>query len=397
MGELANLVPQEEASARSWAKIPFLDLGEQVRELRAEIDAAIARVLSSGWYLLGPELEAFEAEWAAYTGSRYAVGVANGLDALHLSLRAFGIGNGDEVIVPSNTYIATWLAVSQAGATPVPVEPDEPTYNIDPARIEAAITPKTKAIMPVHLYGHPADLDPILAIAWKYGLRVIEDAAQAHGAMYKGRRLGAHGDAVAWSFYPTKNLGALGDAGAVTTNDEGLARELRRLRNYGSSVRYICDVKGVNSRLEELHAAVLRVKLRHLDQWNERRRMIARRYQQELAALPITLPIERDWGRHVYHLFVLRSPHRNALKRHLEERTIATIVHYPVAPHEQTSYAELGLSAASLPGAHRIHEEVLSLPSGPHLTLDQCDRVASEIRAFFTGQSWTAGSSPVHG
>ncbi len=211
-------------------RIPFLDLGEQVRELRPEIDEAIARVLSSGWYLLGPELEAFEAEWAAYTGAKYAVGVANGLEALHLSLRGYGIGPGDEVIVPSNTYIATWLAVSHAGATPVPVEPDAPIYNIDPARIEAAITRRTKAIMPVHLYGHPADLDPILAVAAKHGLRVIEDAAQAHGAIYKGRRIGGHGDAVGWSFYPTKNMGALADAGAVTTNDESLVLELKRLR-----------------------------------------------------------------------------------------------------------------------------------------------------------------------
>jgi dTDP-4-amino-4,6-dideoxygalactose transaminase len=367
----------------SGTKIPFLNLGDQVQELRAEIDEAVARVLSSGWYLLGPELQAFEAEWAAYTGAKYAVGVANGLEALHLCLRACGIGAGDEVIVPSNTYIATWLAVSHAGATPVPVEPDEPIYNLNPARIEAAITPKTKAIMPVHLYGHPADMDPILEIARGYGLRVVEDAAQAHGAVYKGRRVGGHGDAVAWSFYPTKNLGALGDAGAVTTNDEELAQRLRRLRNYGSKVRYVCDVKGYNSRLEELHAAVLRVKLRHLDEWNERRRAVVRRYMEAFAELPMILPVERAWARHVYHLFVIRTPRREELRNHLDRSGIGTIIHYPVAPHEQAAYGELGLQAEALPVAHHIHQEVLTLPCGPHLSKEQIERVIQGVRSFW--------------
>ncbi len=364
-------------------KIPFLDLGEQVRELRAEIDDAIARVLSSGWYLLGPELESFEAEWATYTGTKYAVGVANGLEALHLSLRAYGIGPGDEVIVPSNTYIATWLAVSHAGATPVPVEPDETIYNIDPTKIDAAITAKTKAIMPVHLYGHPADLDPILRIARKHNLRVIEDAAQAHGATYKGRRIGGHGDAVAWSFYPTKNLGALGDAGAVTTNDEGLADELRRLRNYGSKVRYVCDVKGYNSRLEELHAATLRVKLRYLDAWNDRRRAIAQRYIEAFADLPMTVPKERHWARHVYHLFVVRTLQRDALRDHLANLHIGTIIHYPVAPHEQLAYGDLVLRPDALPAAHRIHQEVLTLPCGPHLSTEQAERIVHGVQSFY--------------
>jgi dTDP-4-amino-4,6-dideoxygalactose transaminase len=364
------------------ARIPFLDLGRPVQELRAEIDEAVARVLSSGWYLLGPELEAFEAEWAAYTGARYAVGLSNGLEALHLSLRACGIGPGSEVIVPSNTYIATWLAVSHAGATPVPVEPEESIYNINPAAIEAALTPKTRAIMPVHLYGHPADLDPILTVARQHRLRVIEDAAQAHGALYKERKIGGHGDLVAWSFYPTKNLGALGDAGAVTTNDEGLARELRRLRNYGFAARYVCDVQGHNSRLEELHAAVLRVKLRHLDEWNERRRVVARRYLEAWGGLPLRLPLEREWARHVYHLFVVRSRQRDALRQHLERNGIGTIVHYPIAPHEQGAYRELGLPAQALPVAHRIHQEVLSLPCGPHLAEGQCTRVIEVVREF---------------
>jgi dTDP-4-amino-4,6-dideoxygalactose transaminase len=367
----------------SGGRIPFLSLGDQVQELRAEIDEAVARVLSSGWYLLGPELEAFEAEWAAYTGAGHAVGVANGLEALQLCLRACGIGAGDEVIVPSNTYIATWLAVSQAGAIPVPVEPDEPIYNIDPARIEAAITRKTKAIMPVHLYGHPADMDPVLGVARTYGLRVIEDAAQAHGARYKGRRVGGHGDAIAWSFYPTKNLGALGDAGAITTNDEGLAQELRCLRNYGSRVRYVCEVKGYNSRLEELHAAILRVKLRHLDHWNERRRTVARLYREAFSGLPLRLPIEREWAHHVYHLFVTRTARREELRTHLERKGVGTIIHYPVAPHEQAAYADLALRAETLPIAHRIHQEVLSLPCGPHLSAEQVGRVIQAVRSFW--------------
>ena len=360
-------------------KVPFLNLGDQVRELRDEIDEAIARVLSSGWYLLGPELEAFEAEWAAYTGSRYAVGVANGLEALHLCLRACGIGPGDEVIVPSNTYIATWLAVTHAGATPVPVEPDEAIYNIDPERIEDAITPRTRAIMPVHLYGHPADMDPILAIGRCHGLRVIEDAAQAHGAKYKGRRIGSHGDAVAWSFYPTKNLGALGDAGAVTTNDQTLARELRRLRNYGSNRRYVCDVVGYNSRLEELHAAILRVKLRHLDEWNQRRRAVAQYYRAALDGLDLARPIEREWAYHVYHQFVIRTAHRDRLAQYLADQGIGTIIHYPVPPHEQEAYASLGIPDEALPVAHRIHREVLSLPAGPHVAMEESQRVAEQI------------------
>jgi dTDP-4-amino-4,6-dideoxygalactose transaminase len=293
------------------------------------------------------------------------------------------IGPGDEVIVPSNTYIATWLAVSQAGATPVPVEPDNATYTIDPARIEAAITPRTRAIMPVHLYGHPADMDPILAIANKHGLKIVEDAAQAHGTLYKNRKIGGHGHAVAWSFYPTKNLGALGDAGAVTTNDPALAQELKRLRNYGSQTRYICDVKGYNSRLEELHAAVLRVKLQYLDEWNNRRRTIAQRYLESFADLPIRLPVERSWAHHIQHLFVIRSSERDALRSHLESRGIGTIIHYPVPPHEQAAYAEMGLDPQSLPIAHAMHRELLSLPAGPHLSMAQCELVIQSLRSYF--------------
>ena len=264
--------------------IPFLDLRASYLELKTALDSAFQRVMASGWYILGEELKAFEAEFAEYCNVKYCVGVGNGLDALHLILRAMDIGQGDEVIVPSNTFIATWLAVSYAGATPVPVEPDEATYNIDPSKIEAAITEKTKAIMPVHLYGQPADMDPILKIAARHHLKVIEDAAQAHGARYKGKRTGSLGDAAGFSFYPGKNLGAFGDGGAVTTNDSTLAERVRRLSNYGSQVKYAHDVKGFNSRLDELQAALLRVKLRHLDAWNGRRRQIAAQYLRKLNA-----------------------------------------------------------------------------------------------------------------
>lgn len=345
-------------------QIPFLDVGAAYKELKSEIDAAIARVLDSGWYILGPEVEAFEEEWAQYCEAKYAIGVANGLDALHLALLAMDVGPGDEVIVPSNTYIATWLAVSQCGATPVPVEPIEATYNIDPARIEEAITPRTKLILPVHLYGQPADLNPILAIARKHGLRVLEDAAQAHGARYKGRRIGAHGDTVAWSFYPGKNLGALGDGGAVTTNDPKLADRIRVLRNYGSRVKYVNEVKGFNSRLDPIQAAVLRVKLRVLDEWNARRQGIAQRYLEGLAGSGLVLPQVPDWAEPVWHLFVVRHPERDALVKRLNEAGVGTLIHYPVPPHLQAAYAEMGFGVGAFPVAERIAGEVVSLPMG---------------------------------
>ncbi len=267
---------------------------------------------------------------------------------------ALDIGPGDEVIVPSNTYIATWLAVSQCGATPVPVEPDERTYNLDPNRIEAAITPRTKAILPVHLYGQPADLDPILAIARQHGLRVLEDAAQAHGARYKGRRIGGHGDAVAWSFYPGKNLGALGDGGAVTTNDPEIADRLRVLRNYGSRVKYVNEVQGVNSRLDPLQAAILHVKLRHLDDWNARRAAIAAHYREGLAATGLILPHVPAWAEPVWHLFIVRHPQRDALQRHLHEAGIGTLIHYPIPPHG----SRLTQAPASRPTLSRLPREL---------------------------------------
>lgn len=361
-------------------KIPFLDVGAAYQELKPEIDAAIARVLDSGWYILGPEVEAFEAEFAGYCAADHAIGVANGLDALHLALLAMGVGPGDEVIVPSNTYIATWLAVSQCGATPVPVEPDERTFNIDVTRIEAAITPRTKVILPVHLYGQPADLDPILALARKHGLRVLEDGAQAHGARYKGRRIGAHGDAVAWSFYPGKNLGALGDGGAVTTSDPEIADRIRVLRNYGSRVKYVNEVKGFNSRLDPLQAAVLRVKLKHLDEWNARRQVIARRYLDGLTGSGLVLPHVPEWADPVWHLFVVRHPQRDVLAKRLNEAGVGTLIHYPIPPHRQAAYAEAGFAPDAFPLAAKIAEEVLSLPMGPQISTTHAAAASEEIR-----------------
>jgi len=361
--------------------IPFLDLGAAYRELKTEIDAAIHRVLDSGWYILGPEVDAFEAEWAAWCGADHAVGVANGLDALILALRALDIGAGDEVIVPSNTYIATWLAVTAVGARPVPVEPDPATHNIDPARIAAAITPATRAILPVHLYGQPADLDPILALARQHGLAVIEDAAQAHGARYKGRRIGAHGDVVCWSFYPGKNLGALGDGGAVTTNRADLADRIRVLRNYGSRVKYVNEVQGVNSRLDPIQAAVLRAKLPHLDGWTNRRRAIAAAYAKGLRDSGLILPHVPDWAEPAWHLYVLRSPDRDGLQKRLTDAGIGTLIHYPIPPHMQAAYADLGLAPDTLPLARDLAGEVLSLPMGPQLPLADAARVIDAVRA----------------
>lgn len=360
-------------------RVSFLDLGATYRELKTEIDAAVARVLDSGWYLLGAELEAFEAEYAAYTGARHCIGVGNGLDALHLTLLAMGIGLGDEVLVPSNTYIATWLAVSQTGAIPVPVEPNERTYNIDPQRIEAAITSRTRAILPVHLYGQPADMAPILACAEKHGLKVLADGAQAHGARYHGETIGGLGDATTWSFYPGKNLGAFGDAGAVTTDDAELAERIRVLRNYGSKVKYVNEVQGYNSRLDEMQAAILRVKLRHMDIWNARRARIAATYSEALSECGLVLPVVPDGINPVWHLYVVRHPDRDALQRGLQTRGVQTLIHYPIPPHLQQAYEELGWSAGSFPRAESIANSVLSLPIGPHLSAEQQEKVIKAL------------------
>ena len=366
-------------TATATTHVPFLDLRAAYLELRDDIDAAIARVTDSGWYLLGQELAAFEADWARYTESRHALGVANGLDALHLGLLALGVGPGDEVIVPSNTYIATWLAVTQAGATIVAVEPDERTYNIDPARIEAAITPRTKVILPVHLYGQPADMSAIVEIARRRGLRVLEDAAQSQGARANGRRVGALGDVTAWSFYPGKNLGAFGDAGAVTTDDDAIADRIRVLRNYGSRVKYVNEVRGFNSRLDELQAAVLRVKLGALDDWNARRARQAARYDDAFAGLPLTRPFVPAWAEPVWHLYVVRVTDRDALQRALKAAGVDTLIHYPTPPHRQAAYADLGWYEGTFPISETIHREVLSLPIGPHLTEDQQERVIDAV------------------
>jgi dTDP-4-amino-4,6-dideoxygalactose transaminase len=360
--------------------VSFLDLKAGYLELQADIDAAVQRVLLSGYYILGPEVDAFESEFANYCGTTHAISLANGLDALHLALRAMGVGPGDEVIVPSNTYIATWLAVSQCGATPVPVEPDERTYNINPELIEAVITPRTKVILPVHLYGQPADMDPILAIARKHGLRVLEDGAQAHGARYKGQRLGAHGDAVAWSFYPGKNLGALGDGGGVTTNDPELADRIRVLRNYGSRVKYVNEVQGTNSRLDPLQAAVLRVKLQHLDAWNARRKAVAASYLAQLVPTTgLTLPFVPEWADPVWHLFVIRHPQRDVLAQRLADAGVGTLIHYPIPPHKQGAYADVGYADGVFPLAERMANEVLSLPMGPQLNGEQSLQVIGAL------------------
>lgn len=357
--------------------IPFLDLKATYLELKPEIDAAIKRVLDSGWYILGEEVNAFEQEYAAYCEAKHCVGLANGLDALHLALSALGVGSGDEVIVPSNTYIATWLAVSHCGATPIPVEPDPATYNLDPRRIEAAITPRTKVILPVHLYGQPADMTPILAIARKHGLKVLEDGAQGHGARYKGKRLGAHGDVVTWSFYPGKNLGAFGDGGAITTNDEEIAERIRVLRNYGSRVKYVNEVRGFNSRLDPMQAAVLRVKLTVLDTWNARRAEIASRYQKGLANIGLTLPFVPEWSEPAWHLYVVQHPQRDALQKKLGEIGIGTLIHYPIPPHLQRAYAAAGYAKGQFPIAEQMANQLLSIPMGPHLEPEDVEKVIS--------------------
>lgn len=347
--------------------IPFLDLKLPHDELREPLRAAFERVLDSGWYIQGNELKQFEKEFAEYCQTDHCIGVGNGLDALHLILRAYGIGEGDEVIVPSNTYIATWLAASYAGATPIPVEPDERTYNIDPARIETAITPRTRAIMVVHLYGQPADMDAINAIARKHNLKVIEDAAQAHGARYKGKRVGSLGDAAGFSFYPGKNLGAIGDGGAVTTNDAELAQKIRVLGNYGSQIKYHNEVKGYNSRLDELQAAFLREKLKKLDEWNDRRKVIAAEYLRQLKDCNFALPFVPAWADPVWHLFVVRSQQRESLQTYLQQQGIGTMIHYPIPPHLQLAYSESGYKQGDFSVAEVIHREVLSLPIGPHM------------------------------
>ena len=366
--------------------IPCLDLKAINGRRREELIAAFTRVLDSGWYVLGGEVAAFEREFAAWCGAGHCVGVGNGLDALTLTFRAYialGVmAEGDEVIVPANTYIASILAVSEARLRPVPVEPDPATFNLDPARIEAVITPRTRAILPVHLYGRAADMTRITAIAHRHGLKVVEDSAQAHGAIHAGRRAGAWGDAAGFSFYPTKNFGALGDAGAVTTGDAALADMVRTLRNYGSEKKYHNRMRGVNSRLDELQAALLRVRLPQIDAENARRRELAALYRTAIRHPEVRTPeAPAEAAEHVWHLFVVRSARRDALQAHLAAQGVQTMVHYPIPPHRQGAYAggELG---GPWPLTEAIHDEVLSLPMGPHLTDAEAERVAAAVNAW---------------
>lgn len=366
----------------STAAVLFLDLDALHATIRPELDAAWQRVMRGGQFIMGDELAAFEAEFARYCEAQHCIGVGNGLDALTLILRALDIGSGDEVIVPSKTFVATWLAVSEAGAVPVPVEPEAGGFTIDPNAVEARITPRTRAIMPVHLYGQPADMTALADIARRHALALIEDAAQAHGARHRGRRAGSLGTAAGFSFYPGKNLGALGDGGAVVTSDPALAERVRRLRNYGSSRKYVHEEQGVNSRLDELQAALLRVKLRHLDDWNAARRAAVARYREALAGADVVLPVEAPHAESVWHLFVIRSRARDALQSHLAARGVSSVIHYPVPPHLQGAYRDAGWGQGALPLAERLAAEVLSLPMGPTVTPAQIEAVATAVRSF---------------
>ncbi|MFE5901062.1 DegT/DnrJ/EryC1/StrS family aminotransferase [Streptomyces sp. NPDC056488] len=362
------------------AGVAFHDLRDlhALDGVQAEIDAALLRVSRSGRYLLGPELEAFEEEYARYCENAHCVGVGSGLDALELTLRALGVGEGDEVVVPGHTYIATWLAVSATGARPVPVEPEADSYLIDPDRLAAAITPRTRAVMPVHTYGHPVDLDAVEAVTAPRGIPVVEDAAQAHGARYKGRRIGSR-YAAAFSFYPGKNLGALGDGGAVVTSDPELAGRIRLLRNYGSRVKYEHEVCGTNSRLDEVQAAALRAKLPYLDAWNARRDAVAARYAEGLSGLPgVAVPAVRSWAEPVWHQYVLRTARREELRRSLAEAGVESLVHYPIAVHRSGAYADGPYPP--LPRSERLAAEVLSLPMGPQLTARDAETVVEAVR-----------------
>jgi dTDP-4-amino-4,6-dideoxygalactose transaminase len=384
--------------------IPFVDLQAQYRAIKREIDEAIGRVVESAAFILGREVEAFEAAFAEYLGAKFCVGVNSGTAAIQLAVTACGVGAGDEVIVPANTFFATAEAVSTAGATPVFVDADPISYTIDTNKIEAAITERTRAIIPVHLYGQAADLDPIFEIAARHGLSVIEDAAQAHGSLYKGRRVGALGRANCFSFYPGKNLGAYGEGGAVVTDDAEVARRVRLLRDHGSEHKYRHDIIGYNFRLEGIQGAVLNVKLRHLDNWNELRRAHAARYRELLSgaggdnnfgdgnggAGALTLPQELPYARHIYHLYVVQTEARDALQKHLTAAGIQTGIHYPVPVHLQPAYASLGHRAGDFPVAERQAARVLSLPMFPELTGEQIERVGQSVRAFAGSQSSAA-------
>ncbi len=365
-------------------RVPFVDLSAAYSITREELDEAYSHVMENGNLILGEEVMKFESEFASYCGAAECVGVGSGLEALHLSLVAAGIGQGDEVIVPANTFIGTWLAVTHAGAVPVPVDADPVTYNLDATRLEEAVTGKTKAIMPVDLYGQPADAAAVSAIAERHSLLVIQDAAQSHGASYRGRKTGSYSDITCFSFYPVKNLGAAGDGGAVVTRDSSLAEKLRVLRNYGSHEKYIHDVAGFNSRLDELQAAILRTRLRHLDQWNERRNSIAERYTKNLgdSGTPrseLVLPVVAEGIRSAWHLYVVQLQDRERVRASLSSKGVETLIHYPVPPHLQAAYAHLGYGTGSFPVTESLARRVLSLPVYPQMTDEMVDYVADGL------------------
>ena len=376
--------------------VPFLDLKRASHELDEELRVAVSRVVRSGRYVLGAEVETFEEAFASYVGTRHCVSVGNGLDALTLSLEAMGIGGGDEVIVPANTYIATWLAVTRTGAVPVAVEPDPASYNIGPRAAEAAISPRTAGILPVHLYGQPADMTAICELAQRHGLAVLEDAAQAHGARWEGRRAGSFGRAAAWSFYPTKNLGALGDAGAVTTDDDDLAERLRALRNYGSRVKYRHDMRGANSRLDEIQAAVLTVKLSVLDEWNSRRCRIAGLYDTALSGTDVDLPVVAAHAEPAWHIYAVRSVRRDALQAHLSMRGIETQVKYTISQYQQGAYRDGVYVGGPFPISDMLHNQFLSLPIGPQVTEDEVEQVRAAILEFRGSGTPGASEDSVH-
>jgi dTDP-4-amino-4,6-dideoxygalactose transaminase len=360
-------------------KIKFLDLNKEYEKIKTEIDQAIKRVLDSGWYILGKEVEQFEQEFSEYLGTKYGIGVNSGSDALFLAVKALGIGEGDEVITVSHTFISTVDAVARNGAKPVFVDVEPDTYCIDVSKIEQVITDKTRAILPVHLYGHPANMDPIMEIAEKHDLSVIEDACQAHGAEYKSKKAGSIGAVGCFSFYPVKNLGAYGDGGIVVTSDEELAEKLRMSRNYGQPQKYYHDFVGVNSRLDEIQAAILRVKLKYLDEWNERRRKIAKLYNERLESLGVIIPAEKKYARHVYHLYVIRRKDRDKLQQYLQKKGIQTQIHYPIPVHKQKAYSESG-GDTSLAITEKVCNEVLSLPIHPWLKEEEIVKICGLIK-----------------
>jgi dTDP-4-amino-4,6-dideoxygalactose transaminase len=382
MRNTKSIIGEEKTSS---SKVPFFDLRRQYEKLKVELDDAFRSVFEKGNFILGENVKSFEEEFASYSDAKFAVGVGSGTEALHLSLRACGVGHGDEVITVPNTAVPTISAISSAGARPVFVDITPDTYAINVEKIEEKITERAKVIMPVHLYGHPAEMGQILKLASAHNLKVVEDACQAHGAKYNDKNVGTIGDMGCFSFYPTKNLGAYGDGGMVVTNDEELYDRLVMLRNYGEVKKFTSKIEGFNSRLDEIQAAVLRVKLRYLDEWNNRRRDIAKLYRQLLKDSDIRLPHEKEWAEHVYHLFVIRTNKRNALRHYLEGRGIGTQIHYPIPIHQQEAYEKLGYRKGDLPVSEKSAEEILSIPIYPELTTGEAETVARCIKEFQNG------------